>query len=129
MTNDPLADAVNTIKTHEITGKSECTITPASKLIKEILTLFQKHNYIGDFEFIDDGKSGSFKVELLGRINNCKVIKPRFAVKKDEWVKWEQRYIPSPDFGLIIVSTPQGLMTNKEAREKAIGGKLIAFVY
>ena len=129
MTNDPLADALNTIKTHEITGKRECTIKPASKLIKEVLALFQKHNYIGEFEFIDDAKSGSFKVQLLGNINNCKAIKPRFAIRKDEWVKWEQRYIPSPDFGLLIISTPQGLMTNREAKGRSIGGKLIAFVY
>ncbi|MEM3399677.1 MAG: 30S ribosomal protein S8 [Candidatus Micrarchaeia archaeon] len=129
MANDPLADALNVIKTHEIAGISECTIRPASKLIREVLCIFQRCNYIGDFEFIDDGKSGSFKVQLLGNINNCGVIKPRFAVKKNEWVKWEQRYIPSKDFGLLIVSTPHGLMTNSEAKERGIGGRLIAYIY
>jgi small subunit ribosomal protein S8 len=129
MTNDPLADALNTIKTHEILGRSKCTIKPASKLIKEVLMILQKNRYIGEFEYIDDGKSGSFTVQLMGRINDCKVIKPRFAVRKDEWAKWEQRYIPGPEFGMLIVSTPHGLMTNKEAREKGIGGRLVAYVY
>ncbi|QLJ53007.1 MAG: SSU ribosomal protein S15Ae (S8p) [Candidatus Fermentimicrarchaeum limneticum] len=129
MTNDPLADAVNTIKTHEMLGRSSCVITPASKLIKEVLMIFQQHKYIGEFEYVDDGKSGSFKVQLNGNINDCKVIKPRFAVKKDEWAKWEQRYVPGPDFGILVVSTPQGLMTNADARGKKIGGRLVAYIY
>ena len=129
LSNDPLADALNTIRTHEKVGKRECLIRPASGLIREVLLLFQRHNYIGEFEFIDDGKSGAFRVQLLGNINDTKAIKPRFSVRIDEWNKWEQRYIPSRDFGLLIVSTPQGLMTNAEAKQKKTGGKLLAYVY
>jgi len=127
--NDPLADALNVIRTHERAGKKECTIRPASKFIKEVLLLLQRNNYIGEFEFIDDGKSGSFKVKLLGNINDIKAIKPRFSVKMTEWGKWEQRFIPSKDFGMLIVSTPYGLLTNAEAKKKGTGGKLIAYVY
>ena len=129
MANDPLSDALNVIKTHEIVGKKDCSIKPASKLIKEVLALFQSHNYIGDFEMVDDGKSGSFKVRLLGRINDCKTIKPRFPVKNEDWNKWEQRYIPSKDFGLLVVSTSRGIMTNFDAKKKRIGGRLIAYIY
>jgi small subunit ribosomal protein S8 len=68
-------------------------------------------------------------VQLNGNINDCKVIKPRFAVKKGEWAKWEQRYVPGPDFGILVVSTPQGLMTNADARGKKIGGRLVAYIY
>ena len=129
MTNDPLSDALNSIKTHEVVGRRECKIKPASKLIREVLRIFQSNNYISDFEMVDDGKSGSFKVKLLGRINDCKTIKPRFAVKTYDWNKWEERYIPSRDFGFLIVSTPQGLMTNAEAKKRKIGGRLLAYVY
>lgn len=129
MANDPLSDALNTIKTHELVGGRECRIKPASKLIREVLRIFQSNNYIGDFEIVDDGGSGSFKVKLLGRINDCKTIKPRFAVKNQEWNKWEQRYIPSRDFGFLIVSTSRGIMTNFEAKKNKIGGRLIAYVY
>jgi len=129
MVNDPLADALNVIKTNEIAGKPACTISPASKLIREVLLIFQKQGYIGDFEFVDNGTSGLFRVHLIGKVNSCSAIKPRFSVKKTEWNKWEQRYIPSRDFGLLIVSTPMGLMTNREAREKNTGGRLIAYVY
>ncbi|MFH1285646.1 MAG: 30S ribosomal protein S8 [Candidatus Micrarchaeota archaeon] len=129
MTNDPLADALNTIKTHERVGQKDCTIHPASKIIKGVLDIFQKNDYIGEFEFVDNGKSGSFRVKLLGTINGCGVIKPRFAIKKTQWSKWEQRYIPSAEFGFLIVSTPLGLMTNRMAKEKGIGGRLIAYIY
>ncbi|VVC04289.1 30S ribosomal protein S8 [Candidatus Burarchaeum australiense] len=129
MVNDPLADALNVIRTHEIAGKSECTIDPASKLVREVLLIFQRKGYLGDVEFVDNGTSGTFKLQLVGKINSCGVIKPRFAVKKTDWNKWEQRYIPSRDFGMLIVSTPKGLMTNAEAKEKNTGGRLIAYVY
>ena len=127
--NDPLATALNTIRTHEKAGKRECEIKPVSKFVKEVLLLFQKNNYIGDFEFVDVGPEGHFKVALLGNINDTNVIKPRFSVKKAEWGKWEQRFIPSKDFGILIVSTPYGLMTNADAKKRGTGGKLIAYVY
>jgi len=129
MVNDPLADALNTIKTSEIAGKQECIIFPASRLIRAVLLIFQRQGYIGEFEFVDDGTSGSFKIRLVGKVNSCGAIKPRFAVKTTEWNKWEQRYIPSRDFGLLIVSTPKGIMTNRDAKGKNTGGRLIAYVY
>ncbi len=129
LSNDPLADALNVLRTHEKVGKRDCLIRPASTQVREVLLLFQKNNYIGEFEFIDDGKSGAFKVQLLGNINDCMTIKPRFSVKIAEWNKWEQRYVPGKEFGMLVVSTPFGLMTNSEAKAKGTGGKLVAYVY
>ncbi|MEM4348138.1 MAG: 30S ribosomal protein S8 [Candidatus Anstonellaceae archaeon] len=128
MANDPLADALNSIKTHEMAGKQFCEVKP-SKLVRETLKILQKEGFIGDFEFVDDGRSGYFKIKLLGRINQCGAVKPRFAVKKTEWPEWEQKYLPGANFGLFIVSTPQGLMTNAEAKKRGIGGRLIAYIY
>ncbi|MCX8197155.1 MAG: 30S ribosomal protein S8 [Candidatus Micrarchaeota archaeon] len=128
MTNDPLADALNSIKTHEMAGKPFCEVKP-SKLVRETLKILQKEGFIGDFEFVDDGRSGYFRIKLLGKINQCGAVKPRFAVKKTQWAEWEQKYLPGANFGLFIVSTPQGLMTNIEAKQKGIGGRLIAYVY
>ncbi|MAG78181.1 30S ribosomal protein S8, partial [archaeon] len=59
----------------------------------------------------------------------CGVIKPRFSVKIDGYEKFEKRFLLSKDFGLIIVSTSKGIMTHIEAKEKKLGGKLLAFVY
>lgn len=129
MTNDPLADAINVIKSHERAGIGKCKLTPASKTIKSVLSILQQNNYIGDFEFVDDGKSGYFNVILKGKINKCAVIKPRMSVKFKEWTVWEQRYLPSKNIGLLIVSTPKGIMSHKQAQESKLGGKLLVYVY
>ena len=126
---DTLANALATIMNNEVRGKRECIIYPASKLIAEVLRVMQRAGYIGEIEYIDDGRGGKFRVQLLGRINKCGVIKPRFPVKKNEFEKWEERYLPSRDIGLLIVSTSQGVMSHREAKERGIGGILLAYVY
>ncbi|RLE49573.1 MAG: 30S ribosomal protein S8 [Candidatus Methanomethylicota archaeon] len=126
---DPLANALVTIKNNEERGKKECIIYPASKLIARVLRVLQKAGYIGEFEFIDDGRTGKFRVQLLGRINNCGAIKPRFPVSYREIEKWEKQYLPSRDIGLLIISTSKGILTNKEAIERKVGGVLLAYVY
>lgn len=126
---DPFANALNAIKTHEHVGKRECIAKPASKMTGEVLKLLQANGYVGDFEFVDDGKSGAYRMQLLGRVNDCGVIKPHFAVKAADWLKWEARYLPGKVFGLLLVSTPQGIMTHAEAKKRNIGGRLLAYVY
>ncbi len=126
---DVLANGLTTIMNNEMRNKRECVISPSSKLLGKVLRVMQLHGYIGEFEFIDDGRSGKFKVQLLGRINKCGAIKPRFAVRVDEIEDWEKKFLPSRDVGLLILSTSKGVLTNKEAKEKKIGGRLLAFVY
>lgn len=126
---DPLADALTNIRNNERQVNSNCTISPASKLIGHVLSTMQKENYIGEFEFIDDNKAGKFEVELEGNINQCGVIKPRHAVKKDEFEKFEKRYLPAKNFGILIVTTSEGIMTHREAKERGIGGRLLAYMY
>jgi small subunit ribosomal protein S8 len=129
MLNDPLASALSKIMNAEKRSKKEVLIKPASKIIKKVFEIMNKNNYIGSFEEIEDGKGSFLKINLLGSINNCGVIKPRFSTKKDEFEKWEKRYLPAKDFGFIIVSTPKAIMTHKEAKEKNTGGRLIAYCY
>jgi small subunit ribosomal protein S8 len=65
----------------------------------------------------------------LGRINNCGVIKPRYSVKKNDLEKFEARYLPAQDFGVLILTTTKGVVSHVKAKELGIGGKLLAFVY
>lgn len=129
MLNDPLANALSTIKNAETKGTTACMIRPSSKLIGGILNLLKEKGYVGNFEFIQDGKAGVFQVELVGMINNCGVIKPRYPIKRDELDKWESRYLPARDFGLLVLTTTEGIISNAEARKKGIGGKLLAYIY
>ena len=50
-------------------------------------------------------------------------------IKRDELDKWESRYLPARDFGLLILTTTEGIISNAEARKKGIGGKLLAYIY
>jgi small subunit ribosomal protein S8 len=126
---DTLANGLTTIMNNEMRNKRECIISPASKLLGRVLRIMQLNGYIGEFEFVDDGLSGKFKVQLLGRINKCGAVKPRFAVKVDEFEEWEKKFLPSRDVGILIISTPKGVLSHREAKEKRMGGRLTAFVY
>ena len=129
MLHDPLADALANLKNYEKTGKNDCLLKPASNITKNILLVMQKLGYIGSFEQLDDGKAGQFRVKLVGKINNCGVIKPRYSVKLSDIEGWEKRYLPAKDFGILLISTPLGVMTHKDAKEKKTGGVLLAYVY
>jgi small subunit ribosomal protein S8 len=128
MLQDTLADVLSALKNAEKVGKKEC-VTRASKEIKSVLKIFQDNGYIGAFEFIDDGRSGKFKIELRGKIIDCNAIKPRFPARVGEFEKYEKRFLPGREFGLLILTTPKGVMDHKKAKELRVGGKLLAFVY
>jgi small subunit ribosomal protein S8 len=128
MKHDSLADAFSLLKSMEVIGREECML-PASKVIKDVLKVLHQNKYIGEYEFVEDGKGGRFKVKLAGRINNCRVIKPRFSVGKDEFIKWEKRYLPASNTGILIVTTPKGIMDQNAAAKSGTGGRLLGFVY
>ena len=127
--NDPLANVLASIVNYEKTGKKEIEVNVSSKLIKRVLDIMKSHLYIGDYTSMQNNRGESLKINLLGNINRCGVIKPRFSVKKDNYEKFEKRFLPARGFGFLIVSTPKGLMIHEEAKEKKIGGRLIAYVY
>lgn len=129
MMNDPLAALMSNILNAERTGKLELSSMPASKVLTKILELIKQHGYINDFETIGGTRGGRFHIKLSGKINKCGAIKPRFSVKKGDYERFEKRYLPASGFGLIILSTPKGVMTQIEAKEKNIGGIFLAYIY
>ncbi len=126
---DPLSDALSAISNAEARGKTEVIISPVSNLILKVFDIMRREGYIAGYEVKEENKKRIAIVKLKGAINKCRAIRPRFPVKKDEWEKWEKRFLPAAEFGIIIVSTSQGVMTHNEAKEKGIGGVLIAYVY
>ena len=126
---DPVSNGLTTIYNNEVRRKKECYIMPASKLLGNILRVMQMNSYIGEFEFIDDGRAGKFRVQLLGRINKCGAIRPRYSFKVKDLEKWEKIYLPARNMGILVVTTSRGVMSHIEARKMGIGGKLLAYVY
>ncbi|NPA76103.1 MAG: 30S ribosomal protein S8 [Euryarchaeota archaeon] len=129
MQNDPLSDALSKINNAAMAGRREIAIRPASKLIGRILKIMEEHGYIEEFEYVEDGRGGMFKIRISATINKCGAIKPRFSVKRDQMEKFESRYLPAQDFGILIVTTNRGVMTHTEAKKMGMGGKLLAYIY
>ena len=129
MLNDTLANLMSMILNNELIGKSECLIKPVSKVVKELLKVMKKDGYIGDFKVIEDSRGNYIKLTLVGNINKCGVIKPRYSVKNKDFEKFEKRYLPAKDVGILFISTPKGIMDHYDAKSKKIGGRLLAYCY
>ncbi len=96
-----LADCLKTIVNAEKAGRKQVLIRPVSKVVIKFLKVMQKHGYIGEFEIVDDHRSNKIVVELVGRINKCGVISPRFDIKNtvilklQDFEKWTSNILPS----------------------------------
>ncbi len=129
MLNDPLANALSVIMNSESRSMKNCPISPSSKIIKTVLSLMNEHKYLGKFTEKETAKGAVLSVELLGAINKCGAVKPRYSARHGNFEKFEKRYLPAKDFGFLVVSTPKGIMTHTEAKQKSLGGRLIAYFY
>ena len=127
MTNT-IADACCALKNAEKARKKEVVISPASKVLQQILRIFQRHAYIGEFERYDDGRQGKFKLALLGKINECAGLM-RLNYKISQFELLERKLLPAPGLGLIILTTNQGIMTMSEAEGKNLGGHTLCYIY
>jgi len=85
--------------------------------------------YIGEFEYVDDHRAGKIVVNLIGRLNKCGVISPRFDIKVGSIENWVNNLLPSRQFGYIMLTTSYGIMDHEEARAKHTGGKILGFFY
>ncbi len=126
---DILSNLMSAIQNAEAVRKNYVVIYPASKLAVNVLKVLQKHGYVGEIEIIEDGRGDKIRVELLGRINKCGAIRPRFPVRRDEVLEYAKKYLPSRDLGILVISTSKGLKTHLECLDENIGGVLLAYVY
>lgn len=127
--NDPLSNALSGIDNAESVGHLRHTVQPASNLIRATLSVFEANGYIDGFEYIEDGKAGTFEVELKGAINACGAVKPRYAIGSTEFEEWEKRFLPAQNYGSLVITTSSGVMSHDAAREEGVGGQVIAYVY
>ncbi|MFA6216123.1 MAG: 30S ribosomal protein S8 [Candidatus Omnitrophota bacterium] len=127
---DLIADNFTMIR-NAVMAKKENLDIPASKMTKSILEILKREGYIETFKLLEDKKQGMFRVYLKyiaskSAIRNIKRIStPGLRI----YVKHQK--VPSVlrGRGLAIVSTPMGLITDKEAKEKGLGGEIIGYVW
>lgn len=124
-----LADALKTITNAERRGKRQVLVRPCSKVIIQFLKVMMHRGYIGEFEVIDDHRSGKIVINLLGRLNKCVAICPRFDIPLNELEEWQAKLLPSRQFGYVVLTTSHGILDHEEARKKNAGGKILGMFF
>ncbi len=129
---DPIADMLTRIRNAN-TAKHDTVDVPASKMKVAIAEILLKEGYIKSFELVDNGNFKDIRITLkYGKDKNEKIIsgikrisKPglRVYAGKDELPK------VLGGLGIAIISTNQGVVTDKEARKLNVGGEVLAFVW
>ncbi len=127
--NDSLANALSLMLNNERIGRHECQIKPSSKITRDVLRVMKENGYVKEFKEIEDSRGNYLNVTLTGSINNCNVVKPRFSTKISNIEMFEMRFLPAKDVGILILTTPLGIMTHYDAKQKKVGGKLLAYCY
>ena len=130
MAQDIVADGLNQIMNAKMAGQKEAKIKRVSKVLTGLLDMMKEGRYI-DYELfnVDENEKKPYVVVKILKLNECRAIKPRFFVKVGEIDKYLRRYLVSRNFGIVVVSTNKGLMTQDQAIEDKIGGSLIAYFY
>jgi small subunit ribosomal protein S8 len=127
---DPVADMLTRIRNACLAGHRRVDM-PVSKLKSEIAKLLRDHHYIQEFRVLDDGRHGLLRVYLKYH-GDTPVIRELQRVSKPGL----RRYVGVGEIprvknglGMAILSTPRGLMSDREARRQRIGGELLAVVW
>lgn len=127
---DPVADMLTRIRNACLAGHRRVDI-PVSKLKSEIARLLRDHHYIQEFRVLDDGRHGLLRVYLKYH-GDTPVIRQLQRVSKPGLRRYVgAREIPrvKNGLGMAILSTPRGLMSDREARKQQVGGELLALVW
>ena len=128
---DPIADFLTRIRNANMV-KHESVEVPASKMKRDIAEILKNEGFIRDVEYIDDDKQGIIRVFLKYGKNNERVISGLRRISKPglrSYVKADAVPKVLNGLGIAILSTSEGVMTDKVARAKKIGGEVIAYVW
>ena len=127
---DPIADYLTRIRNANM-AKHDSVEIPASNIKKSISEILKREGFIRDYEVADDNKQGVIKVFLKYGPNGERVISGLKRISKPGL----RNYVSAEDLpkvlnglGIAIVSTSAGVITDKEARQKNVGGEVVAYV-
>lgn len=128
---DPIADFLTRIRNANMV-RHESLDVPASKIKKDISEILKREGFIRDYEVTEDGKQGMIRIFLKYGQNRQRVISGLKRISKPglrSYVKADDVPKVLNGLGIAILSTSEGVITDKEARAKNIGGEVLAYVW
>lgn len=128
---DPIADFLTRIRNANM-AKHESVEIPASKIKNDMAEILKNEGFIRDFENIDDNKQGIIRVFLKYDKNNERIISGLRRISKPglrSYVKADAVPKVLNGLGIALISTSEGVVTDKTARAKNIGGEVLAYVW
>jgi small subunit ribosomal protein S8 len=128
---DPVADMLTRIR-NACSARHRRVDMPVSKLKLEIARLLRDNHYIQEFQVLDDGRHGLLRLYLKYHDGDEPVIRALQRISTPGLRRYVgAREIPrvKNGLGMAIVSTPKGLMSDRDARQAHVGGELVALVW
>lgn len=129
--SDPIADMLTRIRNANI-ARHESVEIPASNIKRQIADILKEEGFVRDVEYIDDNKQGIIRVFLKYGQDNKRVITGLKRISKPGlrvYVKHHEIPRVLGGLGIAILSTSQGVMSDKQARSSKVGGEVLAFVW
>ncbi|HCJ11323.1 MAG TPA: 30S ribosomal protein S8 [Clostridiales bacterium] len=130
-TTDPIADMLTRIRNANAAHHDRVDI-PGSKIKRSIAEILKREGYIRDYAWIDDGRQGSIRIYLKYGPNRETVINGLRRISRPGlrvYVKKENVPRVLGGLGIAILSTPEGVITDRDARAKGVGGEVICYVW
>ena len=128
---DPIADLLTRIRNANVVHHDKVEI-PASKIKRAVVQILKEEGFVKDFELLPDGKQGILRVSLKYGPERDRVITGIKRISKPGlrvYAKKEQLPKVLGGLGIAIISTSQGIMSDKQARKSGLGGEVIAYVW
>lgn len=128
---DPIADFLTRIRNANMV-RHESFEVPASKMKESIAKILEREGYIKGYEVIEDGKQNIMRIFMKYGQNNERVITNLKRISKPGLrVYAKANEVPKVlnGLGIALVSTSEGVITDKEARKRNVGGEIIAYVW
>ncbi|MBE4906593.1 30S ribosomal protein S8 [Cytobacillus suaedae] len=128
---DPIADMLTRIRNANMVRHEKLEI-PASKIKREIAEILKREGFVRDVEYVEDNKQGIIRIFLKYGANNERVITGLKRISKPGlrvYAKADEVPRVLNGLGIAIISTSQGVFTDKEARQKQAGGEVLGYVW
>jgi small subunit ribosomal protein S8 len=128
---DPIADMLTRIRNANTVGHTTVDL-PASKMKKSIAEILRDEGYIKGYDVIEDGKQGIIRIQMKYGADKERVISGIKRISKPGLKVYAKRgEVPKVlgGLGIAIVSTSQGIVSDKEARKLGVGGEVICYIW